>query len=583
MKSFSFSLYLPRNARNYAPVSTPPPAKWNGPALLRLAAFFGVHLAVTLGAPYFFSSAGLVTLFWPATGIALAAVLLGGYAYAFATLLSCAIAGFLAPEKGIVQIFFTLANTLEIFIARYWLLNIARIDARFDKATDYLKFVLFAGVLLPLPAALIAAAAITKFTTPPAAFWFYAREWWMADSLGILSLTPLLLIWRRLPAGWFDAKYIAEGVIGTAVTVGTGYFLLASPAENMLGYAHGFLVFIPVAWAATRFGRHATLFITSIIVAMALAGTRTQGGLSPAGALSYLNIWLFLVTLSTVGMALATVFNERRVALRKNTELVEAYRREEARRRESDHALRKTSIDFQRLVETSEEGVWTIDTLGKTTFTNARMAQMLGYTPATMYGRDFTDFMKPARRDAAMALLSRRNSGVQETHEFAFEHKEGHEVWTLASTNPITDIEGNVIGALAMVTDVSGNRKTEQALRESEERFDKIVESIHAAVIIHQSGFVVYANPAAAHMMGVKTPAELIGINGIEFTHPDSRAEAVERIQKLMQTGSDVKLPPFRRKVVRIDGKIITVESTGFVIPYQGRQAMVVVGREVES
>ena len=84
------------------------------------------------------------------------------------------------------------------------------------------------------------------------------------------------------------------------------------------GWSHTLLLVNQIAFiaeAATRFGRHATLFITSIIVAMALAGTRTQGGLSPAGALSYLNIWLFLVTLSTVGMALATVFNERRVAL----------------------------------------------------------------------------------------------------------------------------------------------------------------------------------------------------------------------------------------------------------------------------
>ena len=66
---------------------------FKGAGILRLIVFFGIHLGVTLGAPYYFSSAGIITLFWPATGIALAATLAGGYPYAIATLLSCAVAG----------------------------------------------------------------------------------------------------------------------------------------------------------------------------------------------------------------------------------------------------------------------------------------------------------------------------------------------------------------------------------------------------------------------------------------------------------------------------------------------------------
>ncbi|HNL11782.1 MAG TPA: hypothetical protein PKM44_14800, partial [Turneriella sp.] len=79
-------------------------------------AFITVHLAATLMAPYYFSSVGLVTLFWPATGIALAAVLAGGYGYAWATLISCTIAGVLDPGKGWAQVFFTAANVIEILI-----------------------------------------------------------------------------------------------------------------------------------------------------------------------------------------------------------------------------------------------------------------------------------------------------------------------------------------------------------------------------------------------------------------------------------------------------------------------------------
>ncbi|HNL55958.1 MAG TPA: hypothetical protein PKI36_16225, partial [Turneriella sp.] len=123
-------------------------------------AFVTIHLAATLLAPHYFSSAGLVTLFWPATGIALAAVLAGGHGYAWATLISCTLAAALDPGKGWAQVFFTAANVLEIFIARLLILRLARVDIAFDKSHDYIRFILFAGVLLPVPAALVAATTL---------------------------------------------------------------------------------------------------------------------------------------------------------------------------------------------------------------------------------------------------------------------------------------------------------------------------------------------------------------------------------------------------------------------------------------
>ena len=515
----------------------------------------------------------------------MAAVLIGGPRYVPVVLIAALISGHFNNIPWKLRGIYACANAFETWLAWILVTRITPIDINLPRAKDYIQLILITGVLVPIPGSLIAAAAIQYLNFSPMPFFYHTQTWWMGGSLGIILITPLILIWRQLPYGWLEKKRIVEALLGIVLTFVSGTIFLEGSTGFFGAYPRAFIAFIFVSWAAVRFGRHATLVVTTIIVTQSIAGTYAAfaTGNHFNRPYDFANIWMFLVTLSTVGMALATTFNERRTTMKKLSDTLEAYRREETRRRQSDAALTRTSIDFQRLVETAEEGVWTIDTRGKTTFTNTRMAGMLGYTPATMYGKPFTDFMKPARREAALALLSRRNSGIQEAHEFSFEHKEGYEIWALASTNPITDIEGNITGALAMITDISKNRKTEQALKESEERFQKIIENIEDAVIIHQSGFVVYANPAAVRIMGAANAADLVGRNGVDFTHPDSRAEAVERIQKLMQEGPNAKLPPFVRKVIRVDGKVITMQSTGFVITYQGRQAMVVVGREVET
>lgn len=548
----------------------------------KILAFIALHLAATLGAPLFFSSAGLITLFWPASGIALAAVLIGGYRYALATLLSCSIAALIVPDKGVAQILFSAANSLEIFIAPLMLLRLAKIDITFDKATDYLKFIFYAGIALPVPAALIAAATIGTLTRSEAPFWLSALQWWMSDSLGILTLTPLLLIWRnRPPAGWFSHQRVIEGFAGLALTAAICYFLFVAHEQNAAAYPRIYLFFIVVAWAATRFGRHATLLVTTLVIAFALAWARSHGGIAHGQTINFVNIWLFLITLSTVGMALATTFNERRMHMHRMSELLDAYQGEERRRREADAALARSNIDFQRLVETSAEGIWTIDSGGKTTFVNNRMGEMLGYTQAEMLNKTFFELMPAEDHNTGSERLERRNSGIAEAHECKLMHKNGNLIWTFMNTNPIQDARGKVIGALAMVTDVTERKKAEEGLRESEDRYRKIVEGISDSILVHQSGIIIYANPAGAAIMGFENATNLIGLNAFSFIHPDDRSMVIERVQKLVQEKTEGALPRIRQRLVRPDGSIVTIESTTRSIRFNNKNAMLVIAHEI--
>ncbi len=155
---------------------------------------------------------------------------------------------------------------------------------------------------------------------------------------------------------------------------------------------------------------------------------------------------------------------------------------------------------FRRIVETTAEGVWTIDPSSVTTFVNEAMAKMLGYTPAQMIGRSLFEFMPEDVRDRAEQNTERRIAGIREVHDFPLCHRDGHEVWTIMTTSPIEDDEGQYQGALAMVTDATDKRRAE---RERVELTARMLESQKAESLGVLAGGIAHDfNNLLAAIMG---------------------------------------------------------------------------------
>lgn len=147
----------------------------------------------------------------------------------------------------------------------------------------------------------------------------------------------------------------------------------------------------------------------------------------------------------------------------------------------------------------------------------------------------------------------------------------------------MTDIEGKVTGALALVTDITERKATDTALRESEERLHKITGEVSDAIMIHQSGFILYANPAAAALLGVQNADELVGVNSFTFTHPDDRPVLIERMKTLFQTPATSFLPRIRQRIVRKNGDFVQVESSTTTITFNGKSALLVIARQLKE
>lgn len=134
-----------------------------------------------------------------------------------------------------------------------------------------------------------------------------------------------------------------------------------------------------------------------------------------------------------------------------------------------EERLRESERHYRRLIETASEGIWVLDAHGYTTFANTKLEAILGYGPGEMLGKHLLEFVSEARRADARENLHRRHLGVIEQFEFRYLRKDGTEVWTTISTNPIFDRDGRYAGALGMVTDISDRKRAEEQMRQAKE------------------------------------------------------------------------------------------------------------------
>ncbi len=133
---------------------------------------------------------------------------------------------------------------------------------------------------------------------------------------------------------------------------------------------------------------------------------------------------------------------------------------------------------YRQLVELAQEGIWSIDEESKTTYVNPHMTSMLGYAVEEMIGRPLFYFMDEVGKAYASKKLEHRMAGVSERHDFELIHKDGHRIYTSIATSPINSETGNYVGSIALITDVTENKRIEDELRTREKLYRSLFENM---------------------------------------------------------------------------------------------------------
>lgn len=119
--------------------------------------------------------------------------------------------------------------------------------------------------------------------------------------------------------------------------------------------------------------------------------------------------------------------------------------------------------------------------------------------------------------------------------------------------------------------------RAEAALKGGEERYRRLIELSPEAILVVQEGRIRFANPAGATLLGARNAFELIGRSLLDFVHPDSRAIARQK----MAEATEEATVTFEKKMVRMDGSTVDVESTVGPFRYGEEPAMLALSRDI--
>jgi len=193
--------------------------------------------------------------------------------------------------------------------------------------------------------------------------------------------------------------------------------------------------------------------------------------------------------------------------------LIEGFLADISDHKQAEEALRESEAKYRRIVDTATEGIWMLGPDNMTSFVNARMAEMLGYSGAEMVGRPATDFMFAADVPDHQGRMASRRQGRSESYERRFRRKDGQTVWALASATPVFDDEHHFKGSFAMLSDITERKQAEKELRESETLYRSLVNAMAEGICLQTAnGEVTAVNPAAERIQG-RSSAQMLGAN----------------------------------------------------------------------
>ncbi len=242
-------------------------------------------------------------------------------------------------------------------------------------------------------------------------------------------------------------------------------------------------------------------------------------------------------------------------------------------RRHAEDALRASESRYRLLVETSIEGIWSMDREHRTDYVNQSMVDMLGYEAAEMLGRKVEEFFFPEDLEAHQTHMEKRHSGQDEVYERRFRRRDGSQLWTLVSARVQKDSQGNFNGSFAMFTDITERKLAEQALKESEERFSTaFFSSPVAQVILTQENREILVVNDACCRLSEYSREELVGAYPGQLNLWKGSADPLPILENLQRTG---RLLPHETALRLKSGALYTVIVAMEPITWKGQPCLV--------
>ncbi len=148
--------------------------------------------------------------------------------------------------------------------------------------------------------------------------------------------------------------------------------------------------------------------------------------------------------------------------------------------------LKKSEERYRIMVEKTQSGIFLINPFNQLNYVNQQMADMLGYKVEEMINRSVFEFMDKDGKKAFKEHLKKLDNGIGNIYELKFTGKTGSKLWALTSTNPLYKGNGEYLGCVSIITDISARKGVEKnimdAMIEKDNNFRLIIANMMEAI-----------------------------------------------------------------------------------------------------
>jgi len=257
-------------------------------------------------------------------------------------------------------------------------------------------------------------------------------------------------------------------------------------------------------------------------------------------------------------------------------------------RKQAEESIKQSEEKFRALFKTMAQGVVYQNADGVITSANPAAERILGLTLDQMQGRTSID---PRWR----AIHEDGSDFPGETHPASMAMKTGKEVRNVVmgvyhfpeeqyrwiNINAVPQFrpgEDKPYQDFTTFEDITERKRTEEALRESEEKHRTVVERANDSIVVLQDGIVRFSNPSFTAMLGYET-GKVEGMELPMFIPQESLGLVLERYQKRM-AGEQLSTM-FETELLHKSGRKLLVEVNGNVIQYGGKPADLIIMRDI--
>ena len=242
-------------------------------------------------------------------------------------------------------------------------------------------------------------------------------------------------------------------------------------------------------------------------------------------------------------------------------------------RKTTTEQLALSESTFRSAFDHSAIGITLVSPGGNFLRVNKALCRILGYAEKELLSLTFQDITHADDLDEDLIYLKKTLEGKIDSYrmEKRYFHKDGYPIWAHLGVSLVRDSLGQPLFFVSQIEDISERKKSEVLIKESEEKFRKLVEETLVGVFILQEGRFVYVNPRFEKISGYTKTDLVNGILYDKLIHKDD----VEKLKRNYASRVLEEKPSNHDTLrgIRKDGTILQVEIIISPISYEGKPA----------